>query len=176
MTPRLETQRLVLREWREGDLDDFARFWADEATARYVGGVKSREDAWRVMAMHVGHWNLRGFGVFALEEKATGAFMGWSGPFCPEGWPENELGWGLLPEFQGRGYATESALAARDFVYGTLGWTTAISLIDPDNHGSLRVAERLGARIEKYWSLRGRDIHLLRHPAPQQLQSPSSQH
>ena len=59
MTPRLETPRLILREWREDDLDGFARFWANEATARYVGGVKSREDAWRVMAMHVGHWNLQ---------------------------------------------------------------------------------------------------------------------
>lgn len=176
MIPVIETERTRLREWRETDLEPLALFWANEATARYVGGVKTRDETWKLMAMHLGHWRLRGYGMFAVEEKSTGRFIGWCGPYCPEGWPEPELGWGLLEEFHGRGYATEAARATRDFAYGSRGWPTAISLIDPDNKGSLRVAEKLGARFEKYWSLRGRDVGLYRHPSPQQLQSTSSQH
>ena len=103
MTPRIDTARLTLREWRESDLDAFAALWADEETARFIGGVKSRDDSWRSLAMLVGHWALRGYGMFAIEEKASGAFAGWSGPYCPEGWPEPELGWTLAKKFHGRG-------------------------------------------------------------------------
>ena len=169
MIPTLETPRLRLREWRESDLDGFADFWAHEETARFVGGVKSRADAWRALAMQLGHWRLRGYGLFVVEEKASGAFAGWSGPYYPEGWPEPELGWALAARFQGKGYATEATRAARDFAYGALGWTTAVSLIDPDNHASLRVAERLGARRDGVFDLRGTEVGLFRHPSPADL-------
>jgi RimJ/RimL family protein N-acetyltransferase len=176
MIPRIDTERLTLREWRETDLDGFAAFWADPETAYFVGGVKSREDAWRALAMQLGHWRLRGYGLFVLEDRASGDFAGWSGPYFPEGWPEPELGWALAKRFHGRGYATEATRAARDFAYRKLGWTTAISLIDPGNHPSLRVAERLGAQPDGSFTLRGTEVGVHRHPGPTALTSSPLKH
>ena len=99
------------------------------------------------MALGLGHWLLRGFGNWALEEKSTGVFVGWCGLWFPEGFPEPEVGWGLMRDKHGRGYATEAAMRARAYAYETLGWKTAISLIGRDNHRSIRVAERLGATL-----------------------------
>jgi RimJ/RimL family protein N-acetyltransferase len=172
MTPRIETERLILRDWRESDLDAFAAFWADEEAAHFVGGVKTRSDSWRALAMQVGHWSLRGYGLFALEDKASGEFAGWAGPYAPEGWPEPEIGWALAKKFHGRGFATEAALASRDYAYRTLGWTTAISLIDPKNVASQRVAARLGATRDGTFNLRGAEVDVYRHPSPAQFPSP----
>ncbi len=172
MTQRLETERLILREWRESDLDAFAALWADAETAHFIGGVKTRGDAWRSLAMQVGHWGLRGYGLFAIEDKASGAFAGWAGPYSPEGWPEPEIGWTIVKAFQGRGLATEAALASRDYAYRTLGWTTAISLIDSTNIPSQRVAAKLGATRDGIFTLRGADVDVYRHPSPAQLSSP----
>ena len=85
--PTLTSERLILRPFRENDLDAFARCCQDEETMRYLGGTLSREDAWRQMAMLLGHWQLRGYGMWALEERATGAFVGRLGFHRPEGWP-----------------------------------------------------------------------------------------
>jgi RimJ/RimL family protein N-acetyltransferase len=118
------------------------------------------------MAMFMGHWTLRGFGLWALEEKASGAFVGYCGHFEPEGWPEHELGWSLVRDRQGRGYATEAARRAREHAYGDLGWTTLVSFIDPENHPSAKVAERLGAWREGQFELRGKTVDVWRHPGP----------
>ena len=130
MVPTLETERLRLRGWREEDHSPFADFCANEATARFMGGPCSREDAWRRIAIQIGHWALRGYGSWVLEEKASGDWVGYSGLWRPDGWPEPEVMWGLAADAQGRGYATEAAQRARVFAYGELGWTTAISCID----------------------------------------------
>ncbi len=165
MIPVLETERLVMRGWSERDLEPFAAFWADEEAARFVGGACGREDAWRRLAGMAGHWTLRGYGLWALEDKATGAFAGWCGLWMPEGWPEPELGWSLVPALHGRGYATEAALRARRHAYDDLGWSTLISFIDPENLPSQRVAARLGARLEGSMMLRGSEAGIYRHPA-----------
>ena len=99
--------------WREEDLDPFADFCASEATARFIGGPCSREDAWRRIAIQIGHWALRGYGSWVLEEKASGDWVGYSGLWRPDGWPEPEIMWGLAADAQGRGYATEAAQRAR---------------------------------------------------------------
>jgi RimJ/RimL family protein N-acetyltransferase len=164
--PVLETERLRLREWREADLPAYAEFWADEATARFVGGACARDDAWRRMAMLIGHWVLRGYGMWAVEEKSSGRLAGYCGPWNPEGWAEREIGWGLVKTFHGRGYATEAARRARDFAYRELGWPTAVSYIAPENIPSQRVAERLGAMLERTGELRGHPVGIYRHPAP----------
>lgn len=166
MIPRIETERLILRGWTQSDLDPFAAIFADE-TSRFVGGPCSRDDAWRRMAAFAGHWILRGYGMWALEEKATGAFVGWCGLWYPEGWPEREVGWGLAQSARGKGYATEAARRARDYAYTTLGWSTLISFIDLENLSSRKVAERLGARLEKMSLLRGAEAGVFRHPSPE---------
>ena len=94
--PRLETARLILREWQEGDFDAYARLCADPEVMRYLGGrTFSVLEAWRHMAYLVGHWALRGFGHWAVEEKATGQFVGRLGFQEPQGWPGFEVGWTL---------------------------------------------------------------------------------
>lgn len=169
--PTLETERLVLRAWREADFEPFAAFYADEESARHVGGVSDRIASWRRLAGYAGHWQLRGYGFWALEEKATGAFAGYCGLWYPEGWPEPEVGWGLMPAFRGRGLASEAAIRSRAHAYDDLGWTTLISSIDPDNHASARVAERLGAVRDGYFLLRGERLDIWRHPSPAALRA-----
>jgi RimJ/RimL family protein N-acetyltransferase len=169
--PVLETERLRLRGWREQDLDAYAAFVANEATARFLGGTGNRQNAWRRMAMLVGHWALRGYGPWVIEEKSSGRWVGYSGLWNPEGWPEPEVMWGLAVDCHGRGYATEAARRGREFAYRQLGWTTLTSYIDPRNAPSLRVAQRLGATHERDVKLIENWAGLYRHPGPEALQS-----
>jgi RimJ/RimL family protein N-acetyltransferase len=164
--PVLETDRLRLRAWREDDLGAFADFCANDATARFVGGTGNRQNAWRRMAMFLGHWTVRGYGNWAIEEKAGGRWVGYGGLWNPEGWPEPELMWGLALGSQGQGYATEAARRARQFAYVELGWATLTSYIDSRNEPSLRVARRLGASFERDVELDESAVGLYRHPAP----------
>lgn len=152
--PALETDRLWLRAWRETDLDAYARMCADEEFSRFFGAPLDRDDAWRQMALHVGHWQLRGFGLWAVEEKTSGALVGRAGLFRPEGWPGLEVGWAFDPSVWGRGYATEAGHAALAHAWDELGAERVISIIDPDNARSIAVAERLGETFERHWRLR----------------------
>jgi RimJ/RimL family protein N-acetyltransferase len=97
------------------------------------------------MAAMTGSWALQGFGMFSVVEKASGRWIGRLGPWQPEGWPGTEVGWGILHEYWGKGYATEGAAAAMEWAFDVLDWSDIIHCIDPDNHGSIRVAERLGS-------------------------------
>lgn len=164
--PTIETPRLTLRGFRAVDHPAFADYLANEGTTRFVGGVVAADDAWRRLSLLAGQWVLRGYGPFAIEDRASGRFAGYAGPWFPFGWPEPEIMWGLHQDFHGKGYATEAARAARDWAYRTLGWMTAISLIHPDNHASRRVAERLGTRPDGETRLRGQTVAIHRHPAP----------
>jgi RimJ/RimL family protein N-acetyltransferase len=166
MHPVLETERLRLRPWREADLDAFADFCADEGSTRFLGGVCAREDAWRRMAEITGHWALRGYGIWVIEDKATGQFAGYSGLWNPEGWPGQEVTWSVSAAFRRRGYAVEAARRARAYAYDELNWPTAVSVIHPDNVPSKRVADRVGAVPEKRIELRGSPVDVYRHPGP----------
>jgi RimJ/RimL family protein N-acetyltransferase len=146
--PVLETHRLRLRALSANDLPDDVAFFATEAS-RFVGGPRSRIEVWKHLAAMIGHWVLRGYGFWSVEDRKTGTYCGRVGLFNPEGWPEPEIGWSLMAAATGKGYATEAAAAARAHAYGTLGWTTAISLIAPDNRASKAVARRLGASFER---------------------------
>ena len=163
--PTLETERLILRGWQDRDIDGYAKFVADAEAMRFIGGPAPREEAWQRLAAHVGHWNLRGYGRFVLEEKASRNFIGYCGPWYPLGFPEPEIGWGLLPAARGKGYATEAAQHSLKFAFGTLGWSTTISMIAPENTASLRIAERLGAKLDGTAAYRGRMHNIYRHPA-----------
>lgn len=145
----LETDRLLLRMFRESDLDAYAEMCADPDVMRFLSGYpQSREEAWRNMAMVVGHWQLRGFGLWAVEEKATGDFIGRVGCWKPEGWPGMEIAWTLRQASWGRGFATEAAKTALRYAFDVLKQKHIISLIHPENEPSIRVARRIGLRLE----------------------------
>ena len=145
----LETERLILRMWREADFEAYAELCADPEVMRYLGGkVFDRTEAWRHMASMIGHWYLRGYGIWAVEEKESGSLVGRIGCINPEGWPGFEVGWTLKREFWGKGYATEAARRALEYGFNELDKPHVISLIHPENRASIRVAERLGETLE----------------------------
>ncbi|WP_170419088.1 GNAT family N-acetyltransferase [Ruegeria atlantica] len=167
--PTLETERLIMRAPCEADFAAEAEFFASDAS-RFVGGPLRPDETWRSLAMLLGHWAMRGFGFWGVEEKATGSYVGHVGLWFPHSWPEPEIGWTLMNHATGKGYATEAAMAARAHAYDVLGWETAISLIDPDNLGSKAVAERLGAQFDYIYEHPGfGTMQVWRHPAPADL-------
>jgi len=155
----LETDRLKLRAWTNEDFEPYAKMCADPEIMRYLGGrTFDKLEAWRHMAFLVGHWDLLGYGHWAVEEKATGKFAGRLGFLNPVGWPAFEIGWTLGREFWGKGYATEGARRALQYAFNELDKDHVISLIHPENKNSIRVAERLGEKLEGKTELMGHDV------------------
>lgn len=164
--PTLETERLILRGWRVEDHLSFAELCADEQLMRYVGGVMHPADAWRRMAAYMGLWPLRGYGVFALQDKASGKLAGYCGINHPEAFPAREINWGLTRRFLGRGLVTEAATRVRAYAFDTLGFERIDSCIVPENEASQRVAMRLGASLDRMDEFRGRPMGVWRHRKP----------
>jgi RimJ/RimL family protein N-acetyltransferase len=144
----IETARLRLRPWTDGDFEDFARYYADHENARYVGGRKDPDQAWRHMALQIGHWQLKGFGYWAIDERNTGAFVGCAGLWQSPGWPELELGYWLVKEQQGKSYASEACRRCIEYAREVLRARSLVSYIDPHNEPSIRLAKRLGAAYD----------------------------
>ena len=143
---RLETPRLILRPPRAEDLDPWSDLMQDEVAARFIGGVTSRPICWRQLMTMIGAWYSEGFAMFSVIEKSTGRWVGRVGPWRPDGWPGDEIGWAVSRQCWGRGYAVEGAIAAANWAFDTLGWSEMIHSIAPDNLASQRVAEKLGSR------------------------------
>jgi RimJ/RimL family protein N-acetyltransferase len=143
--PTLETARLILRPTAAADFDGWAQMMAHEPSARFIGGTVAPAAAWRQVTGMAGAWTLQGFAMFSLIDKASGRWVGRVGPWMPHGWPGTEVGWGVHPDFAGKGYAFEAAVAAIDWAFDNLGWTEVIHCIDPDNEPSRRLAARLGS-------------------------------
>ena len=156
----LETERLILRMFREEDFEQYAQICADAEVMKYLGQGKPLErwEAWRQMAMIVGHWHLRGYGIWAVEDRQTGNLVGRIGLFNPEGWPDLEIGWVIARRFWGKGYATEGARRALEYLFRELNQQHVISLIHPENHSSIRVAERIGEKLEGQTELFGHKV------------------
>lgn len=145
----LNTERLLLRQFRESDLDAYAEMCADAEVMRYLGGkTMTRAEAWRHMAMIVGHWEFRGYGLWAVEERETGELVGRVGCWQPESWPALEVGWTLRRQHWGRGLAQEAARASLNYAFNELRQTHMISLIHSENINSIKLAKRLGERYE----------------------------
>jgi RimJ/RimL family protein N-acetyltransferase len=160
--PTLTTERLRLRSFRKSDLDDYAALNADREVLRYLLGAGAepwdRGRSSRHMAFLVGHWKIWDAGTWAMEDKESGAFIGMVGFSSPEGWPGFELAWTLVRRAWGHGYATEGARAAMDYAFTVWKKDHIISLIAPENRASIRVAERLGERLEDRIAHIGREM------------------
>jgi RimJ/RimL family protein N-acetyltransferase len=144
--PRVETPRLLLREWRDSDFEPHAAMCADPEVMRFLGGTLDRAESWKRMAEHAGHWTLRGYGKWAVERRDSGAWIGRVGLWHPPDWPGVEVGWTLVRDGWRQGFATEAAAAAVGWGWANLEIDRLVSLIEPDNAASIRVAERLGMR------------------------------
>ena len=157
--PMIETERLILRRWREADIAPNTAMLADPASARFItSDGKPITDAfvgWRNAAIMAGHWALHGVGMFVVEEKQTGRFTGRVGPWLPSGWPGFEIGWGIASGLRGKGYAVEAARASIDWAFARFEIAQIIHCIDRENIASQRVAQRLGATIEREMDLFG---------------------
>ena len=146
-TIRLETPRLILRPPRIEDLDGWSEMMLDEPTARFIGGVMSRPVCWRQLMTMIGAWHSQGFAMFSVIEKSSGRWIGRLGPWQPEGWPGTEIGWSIVRDCWGKGYAVEGAEAATTWAFDALGWPDVIHSIAPQNVASQRVAQKLGSRL-----------------------------
>lgn len=153
----LETPRLVLRQFREQDLCAYTAMLSDAETSMYLGNglPQSREDCWRSIGYMLGHWQIRGYGLYAAEERETGAMIGRIGLYRPEGWPGLEVGWLVQRDRWGQGYATEGGAAVRDHAFEALGAKRLVSVIRPSNDASIRVAEKLGETFAERIQLQG---------------------
>ncbi len=161
--PTLETDRLILRSFRADDIEAYAAMVGNTDVSQHLslsGEPMGRLEAWRSLAMTLGHWQLRGFGQWAVEEKETGVFVGRMGLYYPEGWPGREVGYALARDHWGKGYATEGCLAARDYAFDTLGWDKIISIINPINTRSVALAERIGETFKEEWQLKDMTLHV----------------
>ena len=166
MDHAFETDRLLLRMFRSDDAEAYHAICSDPEVMEFLGDGKrlSRLEAWRQMAVMLGHWQLRGYGSWALPEKSTGRLAGRVGFINPDTWPELEIGWALGRESWGRGYATEAARAALEYGRKAFGFGRVMSLIDERNVRSRGVAVRLGAVREREIQFLGKTLSMYVYP------------
>ena len=149
--PLLETERLVLREWRKEDFRPWLAICAEPEVTRHIGGKPMEaEDVFRRLAAAVGSWVWNGFGSWAVERKGDGKLIGNAGIFTawrdltPEFGEEPEMGWIFAREAHGQGLASEACRAVLDWTESNLAPTPIWAIIVPENAPSIRLAERLG--------------------------------
>jgi RimJ/RimL family protein N-acetyltransferase len=166
--PLLTTERLTLRGFEERHFPEYFAMVSDPEVQRFFGdgSTMGEIEAWRHMAQLIGHWVLRGFGLWAVEERATGKLVGRVGIHEPSGWPGIEVAYTIARPSWGRGYAREAARAALDFAQRTLGRHEVISIIRPDNVASVKVATALGAARSHAIQLLGAGYDVYRYPTP----------
>jgi len=158
----IETERLILRQWRAADVVPNTAMLSDPISGRFITAdgkqITEPMNGWRNSAIMAGHWVLKGIGMFVVEEKSSGKFTGRVGPFFPPSWPGFEVGWGIAKEFRGKGYALEAARASINWSFATFELDRIIHCIDRENIASQGVARRLGA-------VTGKEIELFGHIA-----------
>lgn len=158
-----ETPRLRLRLPEASDAQPLLEIHQDPEVIKYVllgaplGGITV---AWRNIATMIGHWHLRAYGQWTVVEKASGDVIGRVGLWNPEGWPGIELGWIIRRSRWGNGFATEAARAALEWAWEKVDTDHIISIIQPDNLPSIRVAEKIGERFERTDTMNDRAVHI----------------
>jgi RimJ/RimL family protein N-acetyltransferase len=168
--PTLETERLVLRHVRPGDVEYFALTHANEEIMRHVGGPIGREDAWRRAMTGAGFWGVLGIGLWAVERRSDGQTIGHIGFFDfqrdmePSIAGEPEMGWIFGPDGQGKGLATEAGRAALDWFDRSFEPMSIPAIIAPDNAPSIRLAERLSFERQPDAIYRGEPTAFFRRP------------
>ncbi|WP_282449404.1 GNAT family N-acetyltransferase [Roseibium sediminicola] len=148
MVPTLETERLVLRPMRMDDWPDYRALMRSER-ARFMGGPHDEAGAWGMFCSDIAQWALMDHGALMIDDKATGRCLGQVGINHGPLFPEHELGWFVYDHAEGRGYAFEAARALRDWAKTVRRLPALVSYMDPDNHRSARLAERLGAVLDR---------------------------
>uniref|UniRef100_UPI004047F51B GNAT family N-acetyltransferase n=1 Tax=Yoonia sp. TaxID=2212373 RepID=UPI004047F51B len=166
MSVTLQTPRLVMRRPQPGDWMVFHDFMmSDRATAFDSRGNLAK--VWRAFAAELGHWEIFGYGMWAVTLRGDNDCVGLVGPWTPPDWPETEIGWMMFdPAIEGTGIATEAAAAAVKHAYDVLGWQTAVSYIAHTNARSIRLAEKLGAKLDVGAKAPTPETLVYRHPVP----------
>ncbi len=151
--PRLETERLVLRQFTVDDFAPLAAFWADPGVVKFIGGEpQSAEASWNRLLRYIGHWQALGYGYWAVFEKQSDRYIGSFGlqdakrDLTPAlAFPE--AGWALTPEVHGKGYASEALDAMLQWADRNVNMPLCC-IIDEENQRSIHLAERFGFRFE----------------------------
>ncbi|MBM1309503.1 GNAT family N-acetyltransferase [Sulfitobacter mediterraneus] len=146
--PKLTTARLILRGPERADLPAFTRFMTSAPSMVAQGETGTEQQAWFGFLAGVGHWHWHGFGFFIVVEQQTGLPVGRVGLIKHSDWPEIELAWHLFEGAEGKGFATEAALAVREWAVDMLKLDRLYSYIDQSNVRSQAVAKRLGAQTD----------------------------
>ena len=163
----LESDRLILRKFKEDDWVDLHAYYSDEECMQYtLGRTLTEGESWRTLAGMLGHWELRGYGPYAVVLKETNQVIGPVGLWYPNDWPEPEIKWGLIRSFWGQGFVTEAARAVKQMAAVHVADISLISLIYAGNERSINVALALGAILEKKIEFRGQDALIFRHRSP----------
>lgn len=142
--PSLDTERLILRAPWASDFPAYETFYADAEASKFYGGPKGRKDSWNRLACDIGHWHLRGYGVWAIERRDDGAVVGGCGLVWPQGWPRSELTWWITADARKRGYAKEASKAAIQFGYDVLEWELVETHMMDDNVAARQLVLSLG--------------------------------
>lgn len=168
--PVIETRRLILRGPEPQDYPNFKATFSSYRS-RFMGGPLNPYEAWMLYAAEIGHWHIRGYGMWMIHDKDTDETLGMAGGWFPAAWPERELAWIIWPDKAGNGYALEATHAVRNYLFTQLGWEGAVSYVDPKNLDSIRLAERLGCVKDKEASTIDGNDAVYRHPSPERLTS-----
>jgi [ribosomal protein S5]-alanine N-acetyltransferase len=145
--PALSTERLLLRGPTAEDFPAYRAFYADPRASAAYGGPMRAGLAWRKLAADIGHWPLRGFGLWSIVEKSSGETVGGCGIVWPEDWPRHELTWWILPSARRKGYALEASRAAIGWAIDALGWERVETHMNDNNRAARRLAEKLGGQV-----------------------------
>ena len=165
LPPSISTARLTLRQFLHDDWPAMHAHYADPECTRFTfRRALTEAESWRAMASMVGHWQLRGYGPYAVVETSSQQVIGTAGLWYPNDWPEPEIKWALTRLYWGKGYAKEAVKAIQGLALAHFQGKAPISLIHSENSASIHLAVAVGATLEKEVEFRGVPWLLYRHP------------